>query len=107
MVVPRPRGYLTAVIVSSVLRQERWSAATNIEDDTLAIISDTGYSDDVLCLQWIKHFERFTTKRRIVNGVYFYSTVTVHTAQEGFLISAAIATSFHSAFLHMPRISWE
>ena len=52
------------VIVSGVLHQERWSTATNIEDNTLIAVSDTGYSNDVLCFEWIKHFEWFTTKRR-------------------------------------------
>ena len=52
------------VIVSGVLHQERWSIATNIEDDTLIAVSDTGYSNDVLCFEWIKYFEWFTAKRR-------------------------------------------
>ena len=51
------------VIVSDVLHQERWST-TDIEGDTLIAVSDTGYSNDVLCFEWIKHFERFTAKRR-------------------------------------------
>ena len=41
-----------------------------------------------------------------VNGIYFYSTVTVRTAQKSFLISATITTSFHSVFLHIRRISY-
>ena len=52
------------VILKGVLLQERWFTTTNIGDDYLIAVSDTGYSNDVLCFQWIKHFERFTTKRR-------------------------------------------
>ena len=37
---------------------------SNIEGDTLIAVSDTGYSSDVLCFEWVKHFERFTAKRR-------------------------------------------
>ena len=37
---------------------------SDIEGGTLIAVSDTGYSSDVLCLERIKHFERFTAKRR-------------------------------------------
>ena len=53
------------IIVSGVLHQERWSTITNIGGDTLITVSDTGYSNDVLCFEWIKHFEQFTTKRQL------------------------------------------
>ena len=53
------------VIVSGVLHQEQWSTTMNIEGDMLIAVSDTSYSNDVLCFEWIKHFERFTTKRQL------------------------------------------
>ena len=49
--------------LSGVL-QERWPTTTDAEGDTLIAVSDTGYSSDVLCFECIKHFERFTAKRR-------------------------------------------
>ena len=52
------------VIVSGVLHQERWSTTASIGGDTLIAVSDTGYSNDILCFEWIKHFERFTTTRQ-------------------------------------------
>jgi hypothetical protein len=46
------------VIVSSIIHQERWFTTTNIDDNTLLAVSDTGYSNDVLSLEWLKHFEQ-------------------------------------------------
>ena len=39
------------VILKGVLLQERWFTTTNIGDDYLIAVSDTGYSNDVLCFQ--------------------------------------------------------
>ena len=53
------------VIVSGIIHQERWFTTTGIEDDSLIAVSDTGYSNDILSLEWLKHFDRFTAKRRM------------------------------------------
>ena len=42
------------IIVLGVL-QEAWFTATSV--DTLFAVSETGYSNDVLSLEWLKHFD--------------------------------------------------
>ena len=44
------------IIVLGVILQEAWFTATSI-DDTLFAVSETGYSNDVLSLEWLKHFD--------------------------------------------------
>jgi len=56
------------VILSGVLNQRRWYTSTNIPDDTLIALSDTGYSNDDISLGWLAHFERFTSRRK--TGAY-------------------------------------
>ena len=55
------------VIVSDTVHQERWYT-TGIDDDTLLAVSDTGYTNDMLSLEWLKHFERFSAQRQ--HGLY-------------------------------------
>ena len=56
------------VIVSGVIHQEQWFTTTGIDDDTLLAVSDTGYSNDILSLEWLKHFERLSAQRQ--HGLY-------------------------------------
>ena len=35
----------------------------DLEDDTLLTISDNGFTNDLLSLRWLQHFEEFTAKR--------------------------------------------
>ena len=37
----------------------------SLDPDTFWGVSDTGYTNDDLCEEWIKHFDRFTVNRRI------------------------------------------
>ena len=57
----------------------------------------------VLCFEWIKQFERFTTTRQHSKWrlLLFYATVAVRTAQRSSLISAIITTSFHPHTTHL------
>jgi hypothetical protein len=52
------------VIVSGIIHQERWFTTTNIDDNTLIAVPDNGCLNDVLSLEWLKHFEQFTIQRR-------------------------------------------
>ena len=52
------------IIVPGAIHQERWFTTTDIDDDTLLAVSDTGYSNDMLSLEWLKHFERFSAQRQ-------------------------------------------
>ena len=51
------------VILSGAIHQERWYTR-GIDDDTLLAVSDTGYSNDMLSLEWLKHFKRFLAQRQ-------------------------------------------
>ena len=39
------------IIVPGAVHQERWFTTTDIDDDTLLAVSDTGYSNDMLSLE--------------------------------------------------------
>ena len=45
------------IIVPGAIHQERWFTTTDIDEGTLLAVSDTGYSKDMLSLEWLKHFE--------------------------------------------------
>jgi hypothetical protein len=49
------------IIIKGVVIQTRWF--TDIADNDIAIgVSDSGYSNDILCFQWLQHWARFTYK---------------------------------------------
>lgn len=50
------------VILSSKLIMERWVTCTELEDNCLLAVSDSGYSNDQLSLDWVKHFEEFSRR---------------------------------------------
>ena len=52
------------IIVPGTIHQEAWFTSTFIDDDTLLAVSETGYSNDVLSLEWLKHLDRFSAKRQ-------------------------------------------
>jgi len=56
------------VILLGVLHLENLITNTHLEDDVLLAVSESGYSNDLLCLEWLKHFERFSAVRQV--GVY-------------------------------------
>ncbi|KAE8179585.1 hypothetical protein CF328_g9433 [Tilletia controversa] len=49
------------VIVAGSQHSEAW-AKNDLPSDTLIGVSDSGYSDDILALQWIKHFAAASEK---------------------------------------------
>lgn len=56
------------LILPGSLHLEDWTTKTNLEDNVLMAVSETGYSNDVLGLKWLYHFDRFSFPRR--TGVY-------------------------------------
>ena len=53
------------VILPGVLHQEDWVTKTNLDDDVLRAVSEKGYSNDELALEWLSHFERFSARRQV------------------------------------------
>ena len=56
------------LILPGTLHLEDWTTKTNLDDNVLLAVSDTGYSNDQLALEWISHFDRFSSQRR--TGAY-------------------------------------
>ena len=56
------------IILPGTLHMEDWTTKTNLEDDVLLAVSDTGYSNDTLCLEWLYHFDKFSARRMV--GAY-------------------------------------
>jgi len=56
------------LILSGVYHEEEWYTDTGLEDDVLVAVSDTGYANDELRLEWLRHFERYSARRQV--GVY-------------------------------------
>ena len=56
------------VILPGIMHMEDWTSNTGLEDDVLMAVSETGYSNDMLCLGWLKHFEKFSRWRQ--GGLY-------------------------------------
>jgi len=45
-----------------VIHQEGWYTKTGLKDDVLVAVSETGYSNDELSLDWLRHFERYSAR---------------------------------------------
>ena len=56
------------LILPGKIHQSQWYTATNIPSSYAIGLSESGYSNDKLALEYIKHFDRFT--RRSILGVY-------------------------------------
>jgi len=51
------------LILPGTLHLQDWTTKTNLDDNVLLAVSDTGYSNDRLALEWISHFDRFSAPR--------------------------------------------
>jgi hypothetical protein len=51
------------VIIKAATIMEHW--VVDLPDDVLISVSDSGYSNDSLALEWIKHFDKMTKKRTV------------------------------------------
>jgi len=52
------------MILPSILHQD-WYTKTDLEDDVLVAVSETGYANDELCLDWLYYFERYSARRQV------------------------------------------
>ena len=52
------------IIVPGSLHMEDWYLKTSISDDSLLGVSETGYTNDILAMSWLEHFERFSSGRQ-------------------------------------------
>ena len=59
------------------IHMEDWVTKTDLANDILLAVSETGYSNDVLALDWISHFHRFSLRKQI--GVYQLLQIDWHT----------------------------
>ena len=50
------------IILSGKIHQEWWYTCTSLEEDALVSVSNSGFSNDQLSLEWIKHFEVHSAK---------------------------------------------
>jgi len=66
----RGDGYVLPpmLVLPGTLHLEDWTTKTNLEDNVLLAVSDTGYSNDQLELELISHFDRFSSQRH--TGAY-------------------------------------
>ena len=66
----RARGIVlpSLLILRGKTHQSQWYTATNIPSTYAIGLSESGYSNDELALEYIKHFDRFT--RQSIAGVY-------------------------------------
>ncbi|PWW71861.1 DDE-domain-containing protein, partial [Tuber magnatum] len=52
------------IIVSGAIPQKPWYTSTSIPDIYLIGLSETGYSNNMLSIKWIEHFESFLSLRQ-------------------------------------------
>jgi hypothetical protein len=56
------------VIIPGVIHQEQWYTTTSIPDEYLIGTSEKGYSNDELTMDWVRHFEKYSSQRQL--GTY-------------------------------------
>ena len=53
------------VIIAGVLILEKWTQQNDLNDDVLLTTSPTGYSNDDLAIDWLKHFDKHSRKGQV------------------------------------------
>ena len=53
------------VVLKGKQLQERWFDCTSIDDDTAIVVSDSGFSNDELIFEWLKHFNKWSAKSQV------------------------------------------
>jgi len=92
------------VILSGVLHQRRWYKSTNIPDDTLIALSDTGYSMMILVSDGLHILNGLPLDARLEHTVYYSLMATVLTVRSNSLTTAidTISSLFVSTHLLQP-----
>ena len=53
------------VILQGKNHQEHWTGHTGIASNALLAVSDSGFSNNQISLEWIKHFHKFSCKTQL------------------------------------------
>jgi len=53
------------VILPGTLHMEDWDTKTNLPNDFLLGVSETGYTNDMVAMDWLVRFEHFSNRRRV------------------------------------------
>ena len=53
------------IILYGILILKKWAEENDLDEDILLATSPTGYSNDELALQWLKHFEIHSQKSQV------------------------------------------
>ena len=53
------------LILPGAIHLEDWVTKTGLDDDVFIGISESGYTNDILTLDWLHHFDRFSSQRQI------------------------------------------
>ena len=61
----RGRTIPPMLILCGIQILEKWTQENDLDDDILLATSPTGYSNDELALQWLKHFEIHNQKSQV------------------------------------------
>ena len=67
------------LILPGKLHMKDWVIKTNLADDILLAVSETGYSNDVIALDLLSHFDRFSSRSHI--GAYWLRLIDGHTVR--------------------------
>ena len=94
------------LIAPGTLHMEDWYTKTSIPDAYLVGGSESGYSNEKLALDWIRHFNYFSSHRRLEVGDYFYLTGIILTVYESLSPFVMRETFYCFAFPHIARISY-
>ena len=52
------------LILSGKQHLEKWFEENDLDDNVTLAVSDNGYSNDKISLEWLKHFDQHTRKKR-------------------------------------------
>ncbi len=52
------------LILSGKQHLEKWVKKHNLDDNAPLAVSDSGYSNDEISLEWLEHFDKHTRKRQ-------------------------------------------
>lgn len=56
------------VILTGKVHQAKWYKEPKVPDDMVIGVSESGYTNDHLCLDWLKHFDHYTKNK--TTGAY-------------------------------------
>lgn len=55
---------LNMLSLSGEQHLEKWFEENDLDDDVAVAVSDSGYSNDEISLEWLEHFDKHTRKKK-------------------------------------------